>query len=322
MDMAMIFNVVTGAVLESTMSAYLLTQPEYVKIDLDNPTACDKEAAEKAAKLNVVLKRGPILSWLDYWDHSEGLQLVVNSPIHKYLEDHHLPIPTLITADGLEFPVKENQTTICLTTSVTETLVQPATVEVQNLDTQVQVNELNQSTPTAVELQTTSQEQQFVTEEVIPQDSNKVAVGLTPSSFEEILTALTANGNFIDGSDGEVIRVRKGALYGFISQGKATILLPEVVGVGDMEGDVVVNSIELSTEVRDGKTTIVPHLGKQYFVSTGTPQPEVLNEDCIRLHNQVIGWMGWEGVNSPIPSRAINRKEIQTAGFLVSLTDA
>lgn len=320
--MAMIFNVVTGAVLESTMSAYLLTQPEYVQIDLDNPTACDKEAVEKAAKLNVVLKRGPILSWLDYWDNLKGLQLVVNSPIHKYLEDHHLPIPALITEDGLDFPVKENQTTVCMPDDVTETVVQQTTVEVQNPDIQVQNTELIQSTPTTVEPQTISQEHPIDTEEVIPQASNKVAVGLTPSSFDEILQALTTNGNFIDGPDGELIRVRKGALYGFISQGKATILLPEVVGIGDMEGDVVVNSVELSTEVRDGKTTIVPHLGKQYFVSTGHPLPEVLNEDCIRLHNQALRGAGWEGTNNPIPSRAINRKEIQTAGFLVSLMDA
>lgn len=320
--MTMIFNVVTGAVMESTMSTYLLNQPEYVKIDLDNPTACDKEAAEKAAKLNVVLKRGPILSWLDYWDHSKGLQLVVNSPIHKYLEDHHLPIPKLITKDGLEFPVKETRTASCLTTAVTETVVEQTTVEVQNLDIQVQNTELIQSTPTAVEPQAISHEQATAMEEVIPPDSNKVAVGLTPTSFEEILTALTTSGNYIDGPDGELIRVRKGALYGFNSQGKATILLPEVVDIGEKEGDVVVNSVELSTEVRDGKTTVVPRLGKRYFVSAGHPQPEVLNEDCIRLHNQVLRAAGWEGVNSPIPSRTVKRNEIQTAGFLVSLTDA
>ena len=154
-----------------------------------------------------------------------------------------------------------------------------------------------------------------------PQADEPAPISQATTSFEEVLQVLATNGNFIDGQEGEVIRVRKDTLYGFITQGKATLLLPEVVGVGDVEGDVVVNSVELSAEVRDGKTTIVPRLGKQYFVSTGHPLPEVLNEDCIRLHNQVLRATGWEGINSPIPSRAIMRKEIQTAGFLTSLAD-
>ena len=272
-----------------------------------------------------VLTIDPVKAWLDHVSYLDVLTIMEGDGLHTYLLENNLPLPEVIQKPTKVEPGIQQTITTTLEIKLTQTSMdnQPpaATVVDSVADADVQFITDSVSEPEDKLIQS-DQEKTVVVEEVIPEDNNKVAVGLTPSSFEEILQALTTNGNFIDGSDGEVIRVRKGALYGFISQGKATILLPEVVGVGDTEGDVVVNSIELSTEVRDGKTTIVPHLGKQYFVSTGTPQPEVLNEDCIRLHNQVIGWMGWEGVNSPIPSRAINRKEIQTAGFLVSLTDA
>lgn len=307
--MAFIFDVTTGLIMDSTISAYLLkTERKFVAVDVGDPNKTNKEAEERAAELNVDLINKPIDAWLEYVDYLNNLEVISDiDPLHTYIKDVGMELPTVIE---LAHPCQEQSTVVAENTTTVAVIECPA---VLNEDTSQAVSEQNDC---AVSPAPESQ----VAESLSTDTDNMVQVAMAGHrSYEEVLTTLAKNGYFVDNAEGEVEKVSKD-LYGFQHDGSFIVLSPKVIASGS-EDFVFLQSIKVLQHFpADGASVCIPTYGDMYGIACGTPTPTVLTEDVVNLHNKLIQTVGYNGKGSLVSRIEPDGKEVTLAGYLVSLT--
>ena len=307
--MAFIFDVTTGLIMDSTISAYLLkTERKFIAVDVGDPNKTNKEAEERASELNVDLTNKPIDAWLEYVDYLNNLEVISDiDPLHTYIKDAGMELPTVIE---LAHPCQEQSTVVAETTTTVADTESPA---VLNEDTSQTMSDQNDCvvSPTS---------EPKVAESVTADSVDVVQVAPAGHrSYEEVLTALSKNGYFVDTVEGEVEKVSKN-LYGFQHDGSFIVLSPKVIASGS-EDFVFLQSIKVLQHFpADGATVCIPTYGDMFGVACGTPTPTVLTEDVVNLHNKLIQTVGYNGKGSLVSRIDPDGKEVIMAGYLVSLT--
>ena len=345
--MQYIFNVVTGRIIVSTLAAFLLkNEDRYIEVDLTNPTETNKAAETRAAELGVKLTAKPVDLWLDYISYIDTLSVVKGDPLYNYIKDAGMELPIVIELDDNNVP--EQSTAVAeITTTVTVTdmtggnpeivataiagKIADATVKVfSETDPDVKPTVIESpaaSTDSISQPMSGENNQAFnavpepqVTEVMSADVDDMVQVALAGHrSYEEVLTALSKNGYFVDTVEGEVEKVSKD-LYGFQHDGSFIVLSPKVIASGS-EDFVFLQSIKVLQHFpADGATVCIPTYGDMFGVACGTPTPTALTEDVVNLHNKLIQTVGYNGKGSLVSRIDPDGKEVIMAGYLVSLT--
>lgn len=336
--MQYIFNVITGRIVVSSISEFLLKNEErYIKIDPTDPTETNKAAEARAVELGVELTKKPVDVWLEYIDYINTLTVINSDPLYNYIKDAGMELPDVIETEvtgGVEHSatVTEVTTTIAITDTVDGEPQVIATVVMGGNSQGISIdNQSATTTDSSVDTTVTSQptaeaELDVFTIAEAPQTTivPELEVCTDPvllsgyGSYEEVLTVLAKTGYFIDNAEGELDKIPKD-LYGFKHNQRFVVLSPKVV-VSNGNDFILLKSIKLERRIIDGNPSIEPGYGPSFGVACGEPLVTSMGEDVVSLHNKLIQSVGYTGEGQLVNRLDAEGGQVVMAGHLVSLT--